>query len=548
MNSSRLLSKLATMSAALAVACFALLYLGHALDLRPLHAITEQQEQQQQQQQQHHARPADGKLGAVSSDVSVCSRIGIQTLKDGGNAVDAAISTQFCLGVVEVSASGLGGGGFAVVRAKNGSYVFVDFRETAPAASTKHMFSKNVSASIYGGLASGVPGELRGLQYLHQEFASKPWADLITPSIRLARKGFVMGYDLNQTILYLNSYDFLQNDPAWAVDFAPQGRILQQGQIVRRKRYANTLETIAEEGADAFYTGAIATATVRALNSDGGIMTMHDLASYNVRVRRPLQVDYRHFRLTSGGAPSGGSIVLNVMNTVEKYANIGYSSLVNISTHRLNEAIRFGYGARTKLGDPAFVHDAGAYDLKLIEKLTAQQIRAKISDDHTLPTTDYDPDNIANLDDHGTSHLSVADHNGMAVSLTSTINDPFGSLLIVPETGVVMNNEMADFSIPERVNEDGYVPSPANFIEPGKRPLSSMSPVIVEFLANRTLYLVVGAAGGSKIITAVLQVLWHILDQGATTNAALEAPRFHDQLIPDEVSSDLVACLAFSAC
>lgn len=547
MTPGRMLSRLVTMSAALAVACFALFFLAQALDIHPLHTTKQQQEQhqeqrhhQQQQQQQHHARPNNGKLGAVSSDVAICSRIGIQTLEAGGNAVDAAISTQFCLGVVEIGATGLGGGGFAVVRAENGTHTFVDFRETAPAASTKHMFSGNVSASVYGGLASGVPGELRGLQYLHQEFASKPWAELIKPSIRLARKGFVMGYDLNQTILYLSSYDFLQDDPAWAVDFAPHGRILQQGQVVTRNRYADTLETIAEEGADAFYNGAIAAATVHALSRDGGIMTMHDLASYAVQVRRPLQLDYRNFRLTSGGVPSGGSIVLNVMNTIETYADIGHSNRINISTHRLNEAIRFGYGERTKLGDPDFVPNASAYDLKLIEKLTAEQIRAKISDDHTLPTTDYDPDNIANLDDHGTSHLSVADHNGMAVSLTSTINDPFGSLLMVPETGVVMNNEMADFSTPEHVTEDGYEPSPANFIEPGKRPLSSMSPVIVEFLANRTLYLVLGAAGGSRIITAVLQVLWHILDQGATTSEALQLPRFHDQLIPDEVSGDLM--------
>ena len=484
-------------------------------------------------------------LGAVSSNAFQCSKIGIEILQAGGNAVDAAVAVEFCLGVISLDLTGLGGGGFALVREQDGEYCFVDFRETAPGASTRDMYNSNISASLYGGLASGVPGEARGLACLYEKYGSMPWERLVWPAVEIARNGFIMGYDLDQSIYYTDDPGFLTNDPSWAMDLAPNGTLLHQGQKVVRERYADTLESIAIHGADVFYEGTVAEATVAALRAAGGIMTLEDLRTYNVAIRRTLSIDHHGYKLTSTSAPSGGPVVLNVMQTAGTYEDFGDLALVNISTHRLDEAIRFGYGARTKLADPSFVHNVTWYEMAMIEKRTGLEMRAKISDQHTLPVEAYNPDKIATLENKGTSHLSVADARGMAVSLTSTINDGFGSRVMVPETGVIMNDEMNDFSVPGQSNEYGYAPSAANFIEPGKRPLSSMSPVIVEYVANKTLSFVVGAAGGSRIITAVLQVLWHVLDQGLSLSEALHHPRFHDQLVPNKVRESALTINAY---
>ncbi|KAL8282472.1 hypothetical protein RB600_005766 [Gaeumannomyces tritici] len=478
------------------------------------------------------------KIGAVASETDVCSRVGTNLLRRGGNAVDAVVGTVACVGTIGMYHSGIGGGGFMLVRAANGTHEFVDFRETAPAAAFEDMYKDNPSGSQRGGLASGVPGELRGLEYAHKKYGKMSWRDVLAPAIKLARDGFTVNADL---IKYMDSVvsapgagGFFEEDPNWAEDFAPTGRRVRLGETMTRKRLARTLETIAEHGAGAFYTGAIADATIAALRAANGTMTLADLANYTVAVRAPSEIEYRGYKVRSCSAPSGGVVALSTLNILNGYADFGAPQNVNRSAQHLNEAMRFAYAQRTKLGDPSFVPGLDAYQAGMLSAATAAEVRGKIKDERTFGTEYYDPDRLESLETPGTSHIATVDASGMAVSLTTTINLVFGSRLMVPETGVIMNDQMDDFSVPGRSNAFGYAPSPANFIRPGKRPLSSMSPVIVEVEgeSGRRPYLVVGAAGGSRIITSTVQNVIHVLDGGKTVAQALAMPRLHDQLVP----------------
>jgi gamma-glutamyltranspeptidase/glutathione hydrolase len=329
--------------------------------------------------------------------------------------------------------------------------------------------------------------------------------------------------------------NFFTDDPSWAIDFAPHGRRVQLNDTMTRKRYADTLEVISKEGADAFYTGAIANATISALRSANGTMTLGDLANYTVALRSPSVIEYRGYKLTSCGAPAGGSVALSALNIVSGYTGFGDPAQINLTAHRLDEAMRFAYGQRTLLGDPSFGGGILDYQKSMLSEATGAEVRSKILDYTTQNVSAYDPSGLESLQTAGTSFVGTADASGLSISLTTTVNTLFGSLVMVPETGVIMNNEMNDFSIPGTTNAFGYIPSPINYIVPGKRPLSSISPTIVESPDGR-LYLVVGSAGGSRIITATIQNIHHVLDQNMTTPQALAAPRLHDQLVPNQVS------------
>jgi gamma-glutamyltranspeptidase/glutathione hydrolase len=454
--------------------------------------------------------------------------------------------------------SGIGGGGFMLVRSKTGKYEFIDFREMAPAAAFETMYSpplSNANLSLYGGLASGVPGELRGLEYLHQHYGSLPWKRLVQPSIKLARYGWKVNEDL---VRYMASataglYDFLTYDETWAIDFAPNGTRVGLGDTITRKRYANTLESIAEFGADAYYYGAIANATITALQKSNGTMTLADLAAYSVEIRQTSNINYRGFKIHGGSAPSSGAVVLSTLKIVEGY-DMSTPSALNLSTHYLDEGIRFAYGQRTLLGDPSFFPNLTTYQENMVSEKTAQEIRGKIQEYRTLNVSAYDPSGYGILTDDGTSALVSSDWSGLTIAMTSTINTLFGSRLMVPETGVIMNNEMnglslprptptchptnthhLDFSIPNTTNAFGYSPAPANFIKPRARPLSSISPTIVE-LPSGEVYISHASAGGSRIITEVIQHLWHVLDQNLTSAESLAQPRLHDQLEPNLVT------------
>lgn len=361
------------------------------------------------------------------------------------------------------------------------------------------------------------------------------WPQVIAPAIKIARYGFKVNADM---VKYMDSVepngDFLTKDPSWAMDFAPHGQRVKLNDTMTRKQYADTLEVIAQEGADAFYTGAIAKATIATLAQANGTMTLKDLQNYTVTLRKPSEIRYRGYKLTACGAPAGGSVALSTLKIVDGYKGFGNSAQVNLTLHRLDEAMKFAYGERTNLGDPSYTEGVLEYQKSMLSDEAAAEIRSKISDVQTQNLSFYDPAGIESLETPGTSHVVVADKHGLAISLTSTINTLFGSQIRIPQTGVIMNNQMNDFSIPGSSNVYGYIPSPANYVKPGKKPLSSISPIIVETPEGR-LYLTIGAAGGSRIISSTIQNVHNVIDKNMTAPQALAEPRFHDQLVPLQV-------------
>merc|ERR1712093_973785 len=444
-------------------------------------------------------------LGAVASESKICSVIGMQH-------------------------SGIGGGGFMLVRGADGTYESIDFRETAPAAAFQDMYKDNPMASVLTWLASGVPGDLRGLEYVHNRYGALPWRAVCNPAVHVARYGFPVTEDLVR-YMYEATKDgntFLTDDPQWAMDFAPNGTLLGLGETLTRKRYANTLDAVAKHGAKAFYEGDIAQHTINALQAANGTMTLEDLANYRVSIRDPISITYKGYNLYSCGVPSGGSVALSILKIIEGYTS---TSDLNLSTHRIDEAMRFSYAARGELGDPDFFKYMTAFEADMLRPKTAEKIRSRIDDERTKNVTDYNPKGYSMPENHGTSHIVASDRSGLSITLTSTVNLLFGSQLVVPETGVIMNNEMNDFSIPGVPNAFGFVPSPINYIAPNKRPLSSVTPIIVTH-PNGTLYLTIGAAGGSRIITSTVQAIWHVLEHNMTLPEAIKEPRMHDQLMP----------------
>ncbi|KAH8821308.1 gamma-glutamyltranspeptidase [Xylogone sp. PMI_703] len=476
----------------------------------------------------------DGR-GAIASESKICSDIGAELIKRGGNAADAMVGTTLCVGVIGMYHSGIGGGGFMLIRNWDGKYESVDFREAAPAAAFEDMYQGNIKGSVLGGLSVAVPGELRGLEYLHNKYGVLPWRVVCNPAVHVARYGFPVTEDLVRYMGAATSFDnstFLTEDPDWAMDFAPNGTLLQLGDTITRKRYADTLEKIAEFGADVFYTGEIANATIAAIQKSNGTMTLEDLTSYRIAIRKPISITYRNYTLHSTGTPSGGPVGLSILKIMEGYN----TTLDALNIHRLDEAMRFSYGAHAELGDPDFFDNMEEFEAQMIDAATAEKIRRKIDDQRTQDVRAYDPKGWMVPETHGTSHVVTADASGMSVTLTTTVNLLFGSRLMVPETGIILNDEMNDFSIPNTHNEFGYVPSPTNYIRPLKRPLSSITPIIAEHISNSSLYLSIGAAGGSRIITATVQALWHALDHDMDVATSLRQPRLHDQLLPDRTT------------
>ncbi|KAG6009778.1 hypothetical protein E4U21_001208 [Claviceps maximensis] len=478
-----------------------------------------------------------GSGGAIATESLECSSIGKDLLARGGNAADALVGATFCVGVIGMYHSGIGGGGFALVRDANGSYEAIDFREAAGAAASEDMFQGNVAGSVYGGLAVAVPSEVRGLAYIHDKYGALPWNTVMQGAIQIAREGFKVSEDLLRYIdktVKGKSSNFLVEDPNWAQDFAPKGRLVQVGETMTRKRYADTLEKIANHGPDAFYTGDLAAAMVKHIQHHNGTLTTADFASYKVLTRPVKTTTYRGINLHTVGAPASGSIALSILKTMEQYgppSNVPAA----LTTHRLAEAMRFGYGARASLGDPDFVDGVDALEARLLDDGHARDTKARISDNQTLPVRAYVPEELTLPTSHGTSHLVTADASGMATSLTTTVNLLFGAQIMEPGSGIILNNEMNDFSIPNTPNEFGFQPSRANFIRPFKRPISSITPIIASLPTSGDLYATIGAAGGSRIISATVLSLWNTITGGMTLRAALLRPRLHDQVMPNTV-------------
>ncbi|KAJ4483462.1 nucleophile aminohydrolase [Lentinula aciculospora] len=491
--------------------------------------------------------------GAVASENVRCSEMGVQIMKEGGNAVDAAIASCMCIGVVNMFSAGLGGGGFLTVRVPPSSSdvsskVFVvDFRETAPSLANETMFPAGGNSSQFGGLAVGVPGLVRGLAEAHRRWGKLPWKQVIEPSAELAL-GWEVDVELARRIPFYP--DLMLNDPDWSPIFAPHGALLKKGELIRRLNLSRTLSIIASEGPESFYKGVIADSLVRKIQATGGIVSNADLENYTVNVYSALEGHYLGKKIYVPRAPTCGPVLLHMLNILEKY---DFNQTTGLNVHRLVETMKFGFAARTHISDPAFRNDTETIH-EIHTKAYANAIRENLTDDRTHAAQYYNP--LFDMpEDHGTvkptiiqnnddvlksvicqSHISVVDKDGMAVALTDTVNTVFASQVLDPDTGIILNNEMNDFSVPGTPNAFGLWPSPYNYPQPGKRPLSSTVPVIIEN-NDGSFYIAVGGAGGSLIFTAILQVFLHLL-QGMDLLESVGHGRLHDQIYPPITVAD----------
>jgi gamma-glutamyltranspeptidase/glutathione hydrolase/leukotriene-C4 hydrolase len=471
-------------------------------------------------------------------------------LKENGTAVDAAIAATLCTGVVNMFSSGLGGGGFMIIRdpqpctrkeRKAGLHhcsdkKVIDFRETGPAGSSEEMYELDAMLARYGGLAVGVPAELRGLEEAYKRWGRLPWARLVEPAIKLA-EGTYVSRELERRLRLFGS--FMINDPDWSPIFINQdtGALLKYGDTIRRPGYAHLLRAVAAHGASAFYEGEYAASMVEKVQSKGGILTLEDLKRYRVRVSDAIQGDWLGRRVFTTPAPTSGHVLLSVLNILSGYKHFVTDGPEHgLSAHRFIEALKFGSAQRTRIGDPDFMNATSLMNIdKISTKEEADYNRARLDDNRTHKIDYYDP--LYDIKDmHGTMHLSALDENGMAVSLTSTVNLIFGSHVMDPVSGVIFNDEMDDSSTPGKPNAFGLNPSPFNYPQPGKRPLSSTSPAIVEH-SDGSVYLAIGGSGGSRIFGSVAQVLLN-LDWGMDISEAIERPRIHHQLLPTYVSAE----------
>ncbi|EPB84895.1 gamma-glutamyltransferase [Mucor circinelloides 1006PhL] len=462
-----------------------------------------------------------GTQGAVAVENDQCSHVGLDALKDGGTAVDAAIASALCIGVINSFATGIGG--FMLIRDPDGEYEFIDFRETAPGASTEDMYLLNGTLAQVTGLAVGVPGEIRGFEMAHSKHGKLPWSRLFRDSIDIARNGFVANELMYKRLK--SSQDWILNSPEWIEVFAPNGTIAQAGDIIKRPTLATTLETIANQGADSFYSGFIAESIVNTTVNNGGIITLEDLKNYRALSRPVISTSYHNHKIFTTSAPTSGPVLLNILNLIEPYNFAQDGGRTTLNMHRLVEAFKFGYAARTELGDPAF-ND--------IEERMEELISKQWADLNETHGPEYYEPRFEGNDPHGTMHLSVVDKDNSAVALTSTVNLLFGSRVMDPVTGIILNDQQDDFSSAGISNAFGFSPSVANFVAPGKRPLSSITDTIIE-TEDGHLKMVVGASGGSEIITATLNTIINTLDFNMDLFDAVGLPRIHHQLLPNQV-------------
>jgi len=474
--------------------------------------------------------PVTGQRAMVVSEHPLSSEVGVDIMRRGGNAIDAAVAVGFAQAVVNPRAGNIGGGGFLVYRTADGQAFTLDFRETAPAAATRNMYLDSAGnltdRSVIGALAAGVPGSVAGLYEMHRRFGRLPWRDLVAPAIALAR-GHVVDSARSGTVRRYAQP--LGRFPTSAAVFLPGGNPPAPGDTLHQGDLATTLERVAEQGADGFYRGRTADLIVAEMRRSGGIITAEDLADYRALWREPIRSTYRGWRIISMPPASSGGVTLTEMfNILEGYGlpAFGSARLMHLET----EAMRRAFTDRNRyLGDPAFVQMP--LD-RLTSKLYAAVLRRGIRRDRATPSAEMP----AIVEGTETTHYSIVDPEGNAAAVTTTINDNFGCKLMVEGAGFLLNNEMDDFAAkPGSPNDYGLVQGEANAIQPGKRMLSSMTPTIVLNPEGR-LELVLGAPGGSTIITAVFHVISNVVDHGMSLADAVYAPRIHHQGLPDSLA------------
>ncbi|MEN0056355.1 MAG: gamma-glutamyltransferase [Mucilaginibacter sp.] len=463
------------------------------------------------------------------------AKVGLDILKKGGNAVDAAVAVQFALAVTLPEAGNIGGGGFMVYRSGSGETNTLDFREKGPAAANANMYLDSAGnvipdMSLYTDKASGVPGSVDGMVQAHAKYGKLKWADLVQPAIDLARKGFKvtkhLASDLNRTSVQFKQLNpgknYLVKDTAW-----------QEGDILVQEDLAKTLEQIRDKGRDGFYSGIVADQLVAEMNSGGGIISKADLQNYHSVWRKAIIGTYLGYKIITMPPPSSGGIaLLQLLKSVEKYPLNKWGNNQDSTVRLMVEAERRVYADRSKyLGDPDF------YKVPVDSLLNPVYIASRMrsfSWDAATPSTSIQPGSFVGYESDQTTHYSIVDREGNSVSITTTLNDSFGSKIFVKGAGFLLNNEMDDFSSKPGVpNMYGLIGGKANSIQPGKRMLSSMTPTIIE--KDGKLFMVVGTPGGSTIMTSVFQTILNVIAFDQNMQQAVASKRFHHQWLPDEV-------------
>ncbi|MER8574737.1 gamma-glutamyltransferase [Mesorhizobium sp. M1338] len=479
--------------------------------------------------------PAKGEHGMVVTAQHLASEVGIEVLKKGGNAVDAAVAVGYALAVVYPNAGNIGGGGFMTIRFKDGKSTFLDFRERAPLAATKTMYLDKdgnpvKGASLDGYLAVGVPGSVAGLEMAREKYGKLSRQDLMAPAIGYAKDGFILNQ--GDAASFAGSADRLAKDPAAAAIFLkPGGKPYGIGERLIQPDLAASLAAISEKGPDAFYKGAIADAIIKASGAKGGILAKPDFEQYAVRELKPITCAYRGYEITSSPPPSsGGVIICEILNVLEGYplSYLGAGSAETV--HVMVEAMRYAYVDRNSaLGDPDFVDNPVG---RLLDKGYAKDTREKIDPFRAGVSQDLMPKGFGESKE--TTHYSIIDNDGNAVAVTYTLNGSFGAGVVADGTGILLNNEMDDFTQKPGVpNLYGLVQGEANAIQPKKTPLSSMSPTVVA--KDGKPFMVIGSPGGSRIITITLEAIVNVIDHGMNIQEAIDAPRIHHQWLPDKV-------------
>ncbi|MCT4498838.1 gamma-glutamyltransferase [Pseudomonas sivasensis] len=485
--------------------------------------------------------PVAGENGMVVTAQHLATHVGVDVLKAGGNAVDAAVAVGYALAVVYPAAGNLGGGGFMTVQLADGRKTFLDFREKAPLAATANMYldkDGNVieGLSAKGHLAVGVPGTVSGMELALSKYGTLKRAQVIAPAIKLAENGFALEQgDID--LLHTATGEFEKDKDLRAI-FLHNGQPMQVGQKLVQKDLAKTLKEISAKGSDGFYKGWVAKALVDSSQAGKGIITQADLDKYKTRELAPIECDYRGYHVVSAPPPSSGGVVIcQIMNILEGYpmADLGYHSAQGL--HYQIEAMRHAYVDRNSyLGDPDFVKNPIEH---LLDKNYAAKLRDAIEPQKAGDSQAIKP-GVSPHEGNNTTHYSIVDKWGNAVSVTYTLNDWFGAGVMASKTGVILNDEMDDFTVKVGVpNMYGLVQGEANAIAPGKAPLSSMSPTIVTKDGNAVM--VVGTPGGSRIITATLLTILNVIDYKMNIQEAVDAPRFHQQWMPETTNLETFA-------
>ena len=481
----------------------------------------------------HH--PIVAQNGMVATQHPIATQVGKKILQDGGNAVDAAVAVGFALAVVLPRAGNLGGGGFMIVYDHESDAIqAINYREMAPRASTKDMYldkKGDVDSDLFNSsyMSIGVPGTVAGLCYALEEYGTMSLKEVMKPAIRLAKKGFEVTYDLEQALIQYE--DRLKRCEATKEVFYKNNKFYKCGDVLKQPNLAWSLMQICKKGKDAFYGGEVGQRITKGVTNQGGLLSLTDLQNYTVSVSDAVIGDYRGYKIASMPPPSSGGVhLIQILNLLEGYNldSLTYGSAESI--HLMAEAMRIAYADRSQhMGDPDF------WDVPvegLISKAYANDLREKINNDAANKSLDINPGMPQDYESEETTHFSIVDKWGNVVSNTYTLNFSFGSGLMAEGTGILLNNEMGDFAAkPGAVDAYGLVGGEANAVEPGKRPLSSMTPTIV--FKDDKPFLVTGSPGGSRIITTVLQIILNVVDHNMNIAEATHAPRIHHQWYPD---------------